>query len=96
MIVEARDAVRDAPVRKLLASDQAWKKWDQTQDSIRKGLTRTLAAYIELPAPQLPDLPQYVPEYRVVGGLRILGSELKNAVEQLALGFQKFQPDAKV
>jgi len=91
-----RDAVRDAPVRKLLASDQAWKKWDQTQDSIRKGLTRTLAAYIELPAPQLPDLPQYVPEYRVVGGLRILGSELKNAVEQLALGFQKFQPDAKV
>src|SRR2546429_1881569 len=91
-----RDAVRDAPVRKLLASNQAWKKWDQTQDSIRKGLTRTLAAYTELPAPQLPDLPQYVPEYRVVGGLRILGSELKNAVEQLALGFQKFQPDAKV
>jgi phosphate transport system substrate-binding protein len=31
-----------------------------------------------------------------VGGLRVVGSELKNAVEQLALGFEKFQPDAKV
>jgi len=91
-----RDAVRDALVGKLLATDPAWKKWDETQESIRKGLTGTLAAYIELPAPQLPDLPHYVPEYHVVGGLRILGSELKNAVEQLALGFQKFQPDAKL
>ena len=91
-----RDAVRDELVKKLVATDPAWKKWDDTQESIRKGVSRTQAAYIELPPPQLADLPHYVPEYKVIGGLRIVGSELKNAVEQLALGFEKFQPDAKV
>jgi phosphate transport system substrate-binding protein len=83
-------------VKKLVATDPAWKKWDASQEGVRKGISRTVASYIELPPPQLPDLPHYVPEYKVVGGLRILGSELKNAVEQLALGFEKFQPDAKV
>jgi phosphate transport system substrate-binding protein len=91
-----RDAVREVLAKKLLTTDPAWKKWDETQESVRKGLSRTLATYIELPPPQLADLPHYVSEYKVVGGLRILGSELKNAVEQLALGFQKFQPDAKL
>jgi phosphate transport system substrate-binding protein len=91
-----RDALREELSRKLLATDVAWKKWDDTQDTIRKGLSRTQATYVELPPPQLPDLPHYKPEYKVVGGLRIFGSELKNAVEQLALGFEKFQPDAKV
>ncbi len=91
-----RDARRDELVKKLRATNAAWKTWDDTQDSVRKGTSRTLASYIELPPPQLPELPRYVPEYKVVGGLRIVGSELKNAVEQLALGFQKFQPDAKV
>ena len=46
-----RNAVRDALVSKVLATDPAWKKWDETQESVRQGLTRTLAAYIELPAP---------------------------------------------
>jgi len=82
--------------KKLLATDPAWKKWDESQESVRKGVSRTQASYIELPPPQLADLPHYVPEYKVVGGLRIIGSELKNAVDQLALGFEKFQPDAKV
>jgi ABC-type phosphate transport system substrate-binding protein len=91
-----RDAQRDELVKKLRATNVAWRNWDDTQDSVRKGTSRTLASYIELPPPQLPDLPHYVPEYKVVGGLRIVGSELKNAVEQLALGFQKFQPDAKL
>ena len=91
-----RDAVRDELVKKLVATDPAWKKWDDTQENIRKGVSHTQASYIELPPPQLPDLPHYVPEYKVVGGLRVVGSELKNAVEQLALGFEKFQPDAKV
>ena len=91
-----RDAVRNELVKKLVTADPAWKKWDDSQDSVRQNLSRTVAAYIELPPPQLPDLPHYVPEYNVVGGLRIVGSELKNAVEQLALGFEKFQPDAKV
>jgi phosphate transport system substrate-binding protein len=91
-----RDAVRDQLVKKLVATDPTWKKWDDTQESIRKGISRTQASYIELPPPQLPELPHYVPEYKVVGGLRIVGSELKNAVDQLALGFEKFQPDARV
>ena len=91
-----REAVRDELVKKLLATDPAWKKWDESQESVRKGVSRTQASYIELPPPQLADLPHYVPEYKVVGGLRIVGSELKNAVDQLALGFEKFQPDAKV
>jgi phosphate transport system substrate-binding protein len=91
-----REAVRDELVKKLLATDPAWKKWDESQESVRKGGSRTQASYIELPPPQLADLPHYVPEYKVVGGLRIVGSELKNAVDQLALGFEKFQPDAKV
>jgi phosphate transport system substrate-binding protein len=91
-----REAVRDELVKKLVATDPAWKKWDDSQESIRKGVSRTQAAYIELPPPQLPELPHYVPEYKVVGGLRVVGSELKNAVEQLALGFEKFQPEAKV
>jgi phosphate transport system substrate-binding protein len=91
-----RDTVREELVKRLRAADPAWTKRDDTQESIRKGRSRTLASYIELPPPQLADLPHYVPEYKVVGGLRIVGSELKNAVEQLALGFEKFQPDAKL
>jgi PBP superfamily domain len=91
-----REALRDELVKKLRATDPTWAKWDDTQESIRHGLSRTLASYIELPPPQLTDLPHYVPEYKVVGGLRIVGSDLKYAVEQLALGFEKFQPDAKV
>jgi phosphate transport system substrate-binding protein len=91
-----RDAVRDELVQKLRATDAAWTRWDDTQESIRKLVSRTLGSYIELPPPQLIDLPHYVPEYRVVGGLRIVGSDLKYAVEQLALGFEKFQPEVKV
>ena len=90
------EAVRDDLVKRLRATDAAWTKWDDTQESIRKLLSVTLASYIELPPPPLADLPHYVPEYKVVGGLRIVGSDLKYAVEQLALGFEKFQPDAKV
>ena len=91
-----REAVRDELVKKLTATDAAWKKWDDTQDSLRKNVSRTVSAYIELPPPQLPDLPHYVAQYKIVGGLRVVGSELKNAVDQLALGFQKFQPDARI
>jgi phosphate transport system substrate-binding protein len=90
------EAVRDDLVKRLRATDPAWTKWDDTQESIRKLLSVTLASYIELPPPQLTDLPHYVPEYKVVGGLRIVGSDLKYAVKQLALGFEKFQPEAKV
>jgi len=91
-----REAVEEELVKKLRATNPAWTKWDDTQESLRKLGSRTLASYIELPPPQLGDLPHYAPEYKVVGGLRIVGSDLKYAVEQLARGFEKFQPDAKV
>src|SRR3979490_2605588 len=44
----------------------------------------------------LSDLPSYKPEYKVQGGFRIFGSELKGAMEALANGFKKYQPDAKI
>lgn len=58
--------------------------------------TLTLARYEELPPPDLSDLPNYQPVPQLAGTLRIYGSELKNAVEYLAKGFQEYQPDVKV
>src|SRR5260370_19861467 len=51
-------------------------------------------AYAE--APNLNEIPPYKPEYKVGGGLRIAGSELKGNVDLLVEGFKKFQPDAVV
>jgi phosphate transport system substrate-binding protein len=48
---------------------------------------------------QMPDLNQiapYSPQFKVVGGLRIAGSELKGNIELLAQGFKKFHPDSVV
>jgi phosphate transport system substrate-binding protein len=56
----------------------------------------TLARYEELPPPNLTDLPSYQAVPKLNGTLRIYGSELKNAVEYLAKGFQEYQPDVKV
>lgn len=56
----------------------------------------TLARYEELPPPVLSNLPAYQPVPNLSGTLRIYGSELKNAVEYLAKGFQEYQPDVKV
>lgn len=47
-------------------------------------------------APNLSDIPPYHPEFKVHGGLRVAGSELKGNVELLVEGFKKFQPDAVV
>lgn len=44
----------------------------------------------------LSDLPAYKPDVKVVGGLRIAGSELKGNVDLLVAGFKKFHPDAMV
>ena len=56
----------------------------------------TKARYVELPAPELPNLPSYTPETKLTGTLRIYGSELKNAVEYLARGFQQYHPDLRI
>lgn len=103
LVMEYRDAVayrKRAAIKqefeaKELAANSAWTQIGARKDGIRRDLTDTLASYIELPPPQLPDLPPYVPEYNVVGGLRIVGSELKNAVDQLATGFRMFHPQSK-
>lgn len=47
----------------------------------------------DLPRRDLSDLPPYKAEYKVQGGFRIFGSELKGAMEALAEGFKKVQPD---
>jgi phosphate transport system substrate-binding protein len=47
-------------------------------------------------APNLNDIPPYKPEYKVEGGLRIAGSELKGNVDLLVEGFKKFHPGAVV
>lgn len=47
-------------------------------------------------APNLSEIPPYKPEYKVAGGLRIAGSELKGNVDLLVEGFKKVQPDAVV
>ena len=44
----------------------------------------------------LSDLPAYKPDIKVVGGLRIAGSELKGNVDLLVEGFKKFHPDAVI
>ena len=55
-----------------------------------------LAQTHDLARRDLSDLPSYKPEYKVQGGFRIFGSELKGAIEALAVGFKKYQPDAKI
>src|SRR5260370_31532173 len=58
--------------------------------------TGTIAQTHDLPRRDLSDLPAYKPEYKVQGGFRIFGSELKGAIEALANGFKKYHPDAKI
>jgi phosphate transport system substrate-binding protein len=47
-------------------------------------------------APNLNEIPPYKPEYKVDGGLRIAGSELKGNVDLLVEGFKKFHPGVVV
>ncbi|QNO29013.1 substrate-binding domain-containing protein [Sphingopyxis sp. OPL5] len=80
----------------LLRDNATYAAFDKVKDSLRTTGPETLSSYRELPPPSLPNLPSYKPEFRVVGGLRIVGSELKNAVPQLAAGFAQFHPEAKM
>src|SRR5437667_5391985 len=50
----------------------------------------------DLPRSDLSALPPYKVEYKVQGGFRIFGSELKGAIEALVAGFKKYHPDAMV
>jgi phosphate transport system substrate-binding protein len=103
LVEEYRDSVAfdgssaaEAELRRSLSADPAFAQFEKTQETVASGVSDGVARYAELPPPQLPDLPHYKPEYHVVGGLRISGSELKNATQQLADGFAKFQPDVVI
>jgi phosphate transport system substrate-binding protein len=91
-----RDEVKEAVRQKLAAANPAWKAWSDSKADIRSERSLTQCAWVELPAPDLSALPAYKPEAKVSGGLRIIGSELKGAVDLLAEGFTKFHPDAVV
>jgi len=65
-------------------------------DAIAGQVSQTVCSYADLPAPDLSDLPPYKPEFKVQGGLRLVGSELKGNLDPLVEGFKKFQPDAVV
>ncbi len=47
-------------------------------------------------APNLNEISPYKPEYKVEGGVRIAGSELKGNVDLLVEGFKKFHPGVVV
>lgn len=104
LVLEYRDAVafeRATPIKadvraRLTASHPTYPRYHETKEGLRSDVSETMARYVEIPPPQLPDLPRYVPKHNIVGGVRIVGSELKNAVNQLATGFAKFHPGAKM
>ncbi len=103
-VLEYRDAIAFnamPPLKKdirakLTATVPSYAQYDKTKNGLRLDVGGTFATYTELPPPELADLPHYVPEVQIVGAVRIVGSELKNATPQLAEGFAKFHPDAKV
>ena len=90
------DATANDLKKRMMASDAVFRKFEDTKNALRTGTSETVALNVELLPPQLTDLPPYKPEFKVVGGFRMIGSELKNATPQLAEGFAKFHPGAKM
>ncbi len=103
-VLEYRDPVAFAQAgelktgirERLTATVPSYAAFHPIKDTLRVDGGGTFATYTELPPPDLSALPAYVPETRIVGGVRIVGSELKNAVAQLAEGFQRFHPEARL
>ncbi|MDB6114336.1 MAG: phosphate transporter periplasmic phosphate-binding protein [Lacunisphaera sp.] len=103
-VLEYRDPVAFAAMgtlkpgirEKLAASNPTYPQFDKIKDTLRVDGFGTYATYTELPPPALADLPAYKPDVKIIGALRIVGSELKNAVDQLAEGFRRFHPEARV
>ncbi len=93
---ERSEALKTGIRTNLLANNAGYASFDKTKDGLRTTGPETVSSYHELPAPNLPDLPAYKPEAKLVGTLRIYGSELKNSVEYLAKGFQAYHPDLRI
>ena len=103
-VLEYRDPVAFAKMgeikaglrEKVAASTPTYAQFDKIKDTLRVDGFGTFATYTELPPPDLGYLPAYKPEVKIIGALRIVGSELKNATDQLAEGFKRFHPEARV
>ncbi|MEY2879878.1 MAG: hypothetical protein RLZZ15_2258 [Verrucomicrobiota bacterium] len=103
-VLEYRDPVALAAVtemktgirEKLTATVPTYAAFDKIKDTLRRDGYGTTATYTELPPPDLSALPAYKPEAKIVGAVRVWGSELKNAVPYLAEGFTRFHPEARV
>ena len=80
----------------LLKKNASYARLDKAKDRLRSTGLETVSRYTELPPPSLPGLPEYQPDTKITGTLRIVGSELKNAVEYLAKGFQAYHPNIKI
>lgn len=93
---EANEQVKGVLRPELLRTNTTYASYDKIKETLRDDGTETMAVYRELPPPSLPNLPNYEPQAHLKGGFRIVGSELKNAVDQLAKGFAQFHPDIKV
>ena len=90
------EAVKGLLRPKLLAENATYKRFDGIKETLRSSGPETLARYSELPPPQLPGLPSYKADRAITGTLRIYGSELKNAVQYLAEGFQRQHPNLRI
>lgn len=91
-IAQAKTSIRE----KVAAATPTYGEFDKIKDTLRVDGYGTLGTYTELPPPDLSGLPAYKPEVKIAGSLRIVGSELKNATDQLAAGFRRFHPEARV
>ena len=80
----------------LSESNDRYSQLHKEQQDIRTETASARSRWVELPPPDLGDLPSYQPQEKLKGSLRILGSELKNSVDLLAEGFTHFHPDVKV
>ena len=92
----AMGTIKNGLREKLTATTPSYAEFDKIKDTLRVDGFGTFASYTELPPPDLSYLPAYQPEVRIAGALRIVGSELKNATDQLAEGFKHFHPEARV
>jgi phosphate transport system substrate-binding protein len=91
-VVAMKTAIRD----QVAAATPTYREFDKIKDTLRLDGYGTTATYTELPPPDLSHLPAYKPQVKIAGSIRIVGSELKNATDQLAAGFRKFHPEARV
>lgn len=96
MVFETMGKIKNSVREKVAAATWTYNQFDKIKDTLRVDGFGTFATYTELPPPDLSDLPHYQPDTLIVGAVRIVGSELKNAVDQLAEGFRHFHPDARV